>query len=549
MTASTVMEFKLMSMKYLRPASAALVFAAAIGLAPPSSAQELKVGLAAEARSIDPHYHVLSPNIQIATQVYERLTDQDENQKVIPKLAESWRAVNDTTWEFKLRKGVKFADGGDFTARDVIFSYCRIPKVENSPSSFIASMRMIDTMTAPDPQTIVITTATPFPLMPITVSGISIISAANAGAPEGLKFSKDGCEGVAQWPKTEDFNKLKYAGTGPFKYTQYSPGDRIIMEVNDKFWGQKPAWSKVILRPITNSAARVAALLAGDVDFIENPSIQDLPRIKSNANFAVSAGLSNRIIYLHFNYIEDKPPGVTDAGDKNPFRDKRVREAISLAIDREAIVARIMGGEAKAAAEFLPNPLDGTTPGIRPRKPDPERAKKLLAEAGYPNGFGLTIGTPNDRYINDAQVAQAAAQMLNRIGLKAQVDAMTATTFFTKRTKREFGIWLAGWGADTGEMSNPLRALAATPDPKLGFGTTNPGGYSNKEMYAVLIKALTTVDDKQRNALLQQGSKIVMDDFGVIPLHFEVTVWAFKKGLTYTPQVNQYTRPDRIGKN
>ena len=126
---------------------------------------------------------------------------------------------------------------------------------------------------------------------------------------------------------------------------------------------------------------------------------------------------------------------------------------------------------------------------------------------------------------------------------------MTATTFFTKRTKREFGIWLAGWGADTGEMSNPLRALAATPDPKLGFGTTNPGGYSNKEMDAVLIKALTTVDDKQRNALLQQGSKIVMDDFGVIPLHFEVTVWAFKKGLTYTPQVNQYTRPDRIGKN
>lgn len=514
----------------------------------PAAAQDLRIGLAAEPSSIDPHYHVLTPNIQVASQVFERLTDQDENQKPLPKLAESWRAIDDKTWEFKLRKGVKFSDGGDFSARDVIFSYCRVPKVENSPSSFIASTRMVDTMTAPDAHTIVVTTAAPFPLMPITVSNVAIFSAANAGAPDDIKFNKAGCEGVATWPKTDDFNKMKFAGTGPYKYTQFTPGDRIVMEANDKYWGNKVAWKKVTLRPITNSASRVAALLANDVDFIENPPIQDLPRIRSNANFAVASGLSNRVIYLHFNYLADAPPGVSGAEGKNPFRDKRVREAISLAIDRQGIVARIMGGEAKAAAEFLPNPLAGTNPGIQPAKPDPERAKKLLAEAGYPNGFGLTIGTPNDRYVNDAQVTQAVAQMLNRIGIKAQVDAMTATTFFDKRTKREFGIWLAGWGADTGEMANPLRALAATPDPKLGFGTTNPGGYSNKDMDALLIKALTTVDDTQRNAMLAEGSRIVMADFGVIPLHFEVTVWAFKKGLTYVPQTNQYTRPDRIGR-
>jgi peptide/nickel transport system substrate-binding protein len=256
--------------------------------------------------------------------------------------------------------------------------------------------------------------------------------------------------------------------------------------------------------------------------------------------------LSNRIIYLHFNYVADVAPGVTDAGEKNPFRDKRVREAISLAIDRDAIVARIMTGEAQAAAEFLPNPLDGTNPGIKSAKADPERAKKLLAEAGYPKGFGLVLGTPNDRYINDAQIAQAVAQMLNRVGIKAQVDAMTAATFFNRRTKREFGIWLAGWGADTGEMSNPLRALAATPDTKIGFGATNPGGYSNKEMDDLLKKALTTVDDKQRNTMLAQGSRLVMADFGVIPLHFELTTWAFKKGINYVGQTNQYTRPDRI---
>lgn len=526
--------------------SAAIPLTATLMMVAPATAQELRIGLSAEPSALDPHYHQLGPNNQIATQVYERLTDQDENQKPIPGLAESWRATDEKTWEFKLRKGVKFADGGDFTARDVIFSYCRVPKVENSPSSFIASTRMVDTMTAPDPHTVVITTAQPFPLMAITVSNIAIVSAKNGGAPDELKFNKAGCEGVASWPKTDDFNKLKYAGTGPFKYTQFTPGDRIVMEANETYWGKKPKWKKVTLRPITNAASRVAALLANDVDFIENPPIQDLPRIKSDPNLALVSKLSNRIIYLHFNYVADVPPGVTDAGEKNPFRDKRVREAISLAIDREAIVKRIMAGEAKAAAEFLPNPLDGTNPGIQAAKPDPAKAKKLLAEAGYPNGFGLVIGTPNDRYINDAQITQAVAQMLNRVGIKAQVDAMTAATFFGRRTKREFGMWLAGWGADTGEMSNPLRALAATPDKTIGFGATNPGGYSNKEMDDLLKKALTTVDDKQRNTMLAQASRMVMADFGVIPLHFELTTWAFKKGIDYSGQTNQYTRPDRI---
>jgi peptide/nickel transport system substrate-binding protein len=526
--------------------TAAAPLALSLLMAAPATAQELRIGLAAEPSSIDPHYHALTPNNQIATQVFERLTDQDENQKVLPGLAESWRAVDDKTWEFKLRKGVKFANGNEFSARDVIFSYCRVPKVENSPSSFIASTRMVETMTAPDPFTIVMTTAEPFPLMPITASNIAIISAKDAGAPEDLKFNKAGCEGVTVWPKTDDFNKMKYAGTGPFKYAQFTPGDRIVMEPNEGYWGEKPKWKKVTLRPITNSASRVAALLANDVDFIENPPIQDLPRIKSNPNLALESKLSSRIIYLHFNYLADVPPGVTEAGEKNPFRDKRVREAISLAVDREAIVARIMAGEAKAAAEFLPNPLDGTNPGIQAAKPDAAKAKKLLAEAGYPNGFALTIGTPNDRYINDAQVTQAVAQMLNRIGIKAQVDAMTAATFFSRRTKREFGIWLAGWGADTGEMGNPLRALAATPDPKIGFGTTNPGGYSNKEMDDLLKQAFATVDDKKRNEILAQASRVVMGDFGVIPLHFEVTTWAFKKGLSYVGQTNQYTRADKI---
>jgi peptide/nickel transport system substrate-binding protein len=174
-------------------------------------------------------------------------------------------------------------------------------------------------------------------------------------------------------------------------------------------------------------------------------------------------------------------------------------------------------------------------------KLDPDGAKKLLAEAGYPNGFELVLGSPNDRYINDEKVAQAVAQMLTRIGIKTSVDSMTASTFFTRRNKFEFSAYLAGWGADTGELSNSLVALVATFDPQTGFGGTNRGRYSNKAMDEVVRKALATIDDKAREALLQQAARMVQEDVGIIPLHFEVTPWAFRKGLGYVPRVDQYT--------
>ena len=261
---------------------------------------------------------------------------------------------------------------------------------------------------------------------------------------------------------------------------RFTKGDRIILERNETYWGEKPVWQRVTFRPITSAGPRVAALLSGDVDLIENVPIQDLERVRANPAFKVVQGLSARVIYLHFDYIDDAPPGVAGTDGKNPFRDKRVREAISKAIDRDAIVARIMGGVAVAAGELLPPTMFGANKDMTAPKADVDGAKKLLAEAGYPNGFTLTLGTPNDRYINDAQIAQAVAQMLSRIGLKVSVDAMTSSQFFARRTKRDFGFWLSGWlWSDTGEMSGQLKPLAATPDKDKGWGTTNPGGYSN----------------------------------------------------------------------
>jgi peptide/nickel transport system substrate-binding protein len=512
------------------------------GLMATAAAQELKIGLSAEPSAMDPHFHNLTPNNSLLRHIFDRLVDQDENQLIKPGLALSWRAVDDRTWEFKLRPGVKFSDGSPFTANDAIYSVCRAPRVENSPSSFAVYSRAITGMTAPDPMTLIITTAGPYPLIPNEISTIAILSAKANGAGE-VTFDRQECKGVGAYPKTEAFNSGQAAiGSGPYRLERFTKGDRIILERNEAHWGEKPAWQRVVFRPITSAGPRVAALLSGDVDLIENVPIQDLERVKTNGNFKVVQGLSARVIYLHFNYIDDLPPGVAGTDGKNPFRDKRVREAISKAIDRDAIVARIMGGAAVAAGELLPSMMFGANRDMKAPKADVEAAKKLLAEAGYPNGFSLTLGTPNDRYVNDAQVAQAVAQMLTRVGLKVSVDAMTASQFFAKRTRREFGIWLAGWISDTGEMSAQIKPLAATPNRDKGWGTTNPGGYSNAKVDALLDKALGTIDDNSRAALLSEASRLAMADYSLLPLHFEMTTWAMRKELSYTPRVDQNTQ-------
>jgi peptide/nickel transport system substrate-binding protein len=517
--------------------------AAVAGWITGASAQELRIGLSAEPSAMDPHFHNLTPNNSLTKHIFDRLTDQDENQLLKPGLAVSWRTTDDTTLEFKLRPGVKFSNGDDFSANDVIYSYCRAPRVENSPSSFGLYVRAITGMSAPDPLTVVIKTAAPHPLLATELSTIAILSAKQNGAG-AVTFDRQECKGVGTYPRTEAFNSGEAAvGTGPYRLVRYTKGDRIILERNESYWGEKPAWQRVTFRPLTSAGPRVAALLAGDVDLIENPPIQDLARIKASPGYKVVQALSARVVYLHFDYVDDAAPGVGGAAaEKNPFRDKRVREAISKAIDRDAIVARIMGGIAVPAAEMLPPKMFGANRDAQVAKADPAGAKKLLAEAGYPDGFSLTLGTPNDRYVNDAQIAQAVAQMLTRVGLRTSIDAMTASQFFVKRNKHEFGIWLAGWLADTGEMSSPLKSLIATPNKDKGMGPTNPGGYSNRQVDALIEQALATIDDEKRAALLAQASRTAMEDFGLLPLHFEMTTWAMRKDLDYTPRADQFTQ-------
>ena len=509
-------------------------------LAAPAMAADLRIGLASEPTSMDPHFHNLGPNNALRQHIFESLTRTDENMLTEPSLAVSWQPTDDTTWEFKLREGITFSDGSALTPTDIVYSICRVPRVEGSPSSFTSFVRAITDIEVPNASTIIFRTGTPAPLLPTNMASVAILSAAAFGG-ENVVFDAGQCANMGDLPASTDFNDpAKAIGTGPYTLVNYTRGDSIRVTRNPNYWGDAPAWDNLILRPIANPGARVAALLAGDVDVIETPPIQDFDSIR-NAGFSIAQGLSNRVIYLHMDSGDAVPPGVSGTDGRNPFADVRVREAISKAVNRDAIVERVMGGVAVPAGELLPYPLFGTREDARPDAFDPDRSRALLAEAGFPNGFQIVLSTPNDRYINDERVAQAVAQMLARIGIRANIDAMTASTFFSRRGQGEYGMWLAGWGAASGEMTNPLLALTATRNPDTGMGATNMQKYSNPELDALIIEAGRTVNDEARRAILQRASQMAMEDYATIPLHFEVTPWAYRSDLSLTPRVDQYT--------
>ncbi|MBI3706856.1 MAG: ABC transporter substrate-binding protein [Proteobacteria bacterium] len=514
-----------MLLKLLRTA---LVAGAVLCVPFAASAQDLTVGLSANVTSIDPHFHALSPNNNIAGHIFDRLVHQDERQKLTPGLATEWKVLDDTTWEFKLRQGVKFHDGSDFTADDVIASLKRVPWVPNSPSSFALYMRAIKESQIVDPYTIRFTTARPYPLLPVDLANIFIVSRKAEQAPTG------------------DFNSGRATiGTGPYRFVEYLPGDRIVLQRNDNYWGPKPPWPRVTMKLITNDPARVAALLAGDVQIIEAVPTQDISKLKNNANVQLWRIISNRLIYLHVDSFRDQTPLVTDKAGavlpNNPLKDARVRRALSKAINRPAIVERLMEGEAIPAGDLLPDGFFGASPKLKPEAFDPEGARRLLTEAGYPNGFGLTINGPNDRYVNDEKIVQAIGPMLTRIGIATKVVTEPWATFASKGSAPNYAysLMLVGWGSGTGETSSPLRSLLSTVRP--GFGGSNRGRYSNPKLDAVLDEALATVDDEKREKLLQDAGEIAMNDVAIIPLHYQVNVWATRKGYAYTPRTDENT--------
>ncbi|GAB4464668.1 MAG: ABC transporter substrate-binding protein [Burkholderiaceae bacterium] len=495
-----------------------------------AGAQELVVGLSTPVTALDPHFHNLTPNNNVADHVFDKLVHKDAKEQLKPGLAESWKALDDTTWEFKLRKGVKWHDGAEFTAEDVVATIKRIPNVPNSPASFATYTRPIGEVSAPDALTLRFKTVRPHPLLPNDLVAIRIVP-----------------KRIAETAKTEDFNSGRaMVGTGPYKFKEYVAGDRVVLERNDAYWGPRPHWKTVRLRMIANAPARVAALLAGDVQMIEAVPTADVARLAKDARVTLASAVSNRLIYLHMDSDRDRSPYVFDKSgkplEKNPLKDVRVRKAISMAIDRDAIVSRIMEGQAQPAGQLLPDFFPGTSRKLVAPKVDPAAAKKLLADAGYPNGFAITLHSPNNRYINDEKVAQAIAQFLTRAGIDTRLEAMPSNVFFSRAGKLEFSFYLAGWGAETGETSSPLRALIGTFSKETGMGQANRGRFSDDGVDALILTAMTNIDDTKRNLMLAAASdKAIGELQAIVPVHYEVSSWALRKGLAYTGRADQYT--------
>jgi peptide/nickel transport system substrate-binding protein len=499
--------------------AACLFFSLALSTA---AADDLRIGVASEVTTLDPHFFHLTSNTEIHKLIYSGLVTQDADMKVIPDLAESWRNVDETHWEFKLRPSITFQDGTPLTADDVLFTYERARNVPNSPGSFLQYLKHVKATVAVDPRTVMLETDGPDPIVLNEIENVWIVSRKNG-------------EGAT----SADYNARKAAiGTGPYRVTEWIPGDRIVLERFDGYYGAKPDWDKVTYRPITNDAARVAALLSGDVDLISSVPGTDVANLRANPTLHIATMQSNRCFFWSVDVARDNSPMVTSIDgkpmDHNPLKDVRVRRAMSKALDRNALVSRVMQGLALPAAQFVPDGVPGTSATLKPEAYDLDGAKKLLAEAGYPNGFGLTLDSTNDRYVNDAALTQAVAQMWSRLGLKMIVDTMPKAIYFPRAVKLEFSVLLSGNSTDTGEPLSQLNYVLGTFNAARGIGAGNYGRYSSPALDALLAQASVTLDDGKRAALLAQSYELALGrDVATIPMLFPITAWGMRKDITY----------------
>lgn len=514
----------------MRHLSRVVLTALAVLAASGTRAQTLTIALAAMPTAVDPHFHNLVPNNAIAAHVFDRLVHQDQRQRLIAGLAEAWRPISDTEWEFRLRAGVVFHDGAPLEAEDVAATLRRVPAVPNSPGPFTQFTRSIAAVEVADALTLRIRTRGAAPLLPVDLSVIPIIPRRFEGAATPA-FANGGA----------------MVGTGPFRFEGFMPGERVTLIRNDTYWGGRPPWARVTLRIVPNDSTRAASLLAGDVDAVEAVPLTQLAALRRRPDLRLWRAVSNRVMFLSFDTQRDVTPFATERGGRplaaNPLRDHRVRQAISKAINRPLIVERLMENEAIAAGGLLAEGFFGASPRLMPEAFDPDGARRLLREAGWPQGFQLTIHGPNDRFPNDERILQAVAQMLARIGIEARAEAMPFNLLLARGGPPDhaFSAMLLGWGGNTGEASSPLRGLLATPDRQTGMGVANRGRYSNTALDALLRRALGTVAEDERRHLLEQASEVAIGDHAIVPILYQVNIWATRRGLTYAARADEWT--------
>ncbi|MFK7880782.1 ABC transporter substrate-binding protein [Roseobacter sp.] len=514
-------------LKLNRPLLAAL--AASTALAGAATAEELTIGVRSGAESMDPHFSAIGINVSAMKNVYETLTARDDNLQLQPGLAESWEPVDDLTWHFKLREGVTFHDGSTLDAADVVQSINRIPLAAGPDGGLVTYTRRIVEASVVDDLTVALKTDSPAATLPLDLTRLFVIPS----------------EIALDTPVSEFNSGAAAIGTGPYKLDSWAAKGDMVVVPNDAYWGDAAKWDKVTFSEISNDSARVAALLSDRVDLINYAPPTDVARLRSEDGLEVFSGSSVYIFMLFPDYRDETPlVRAKDGGalDSNPFQDLRVRQAISYGVNRDAIASRVMEDLATPASQIITEGFFGWSPEAGELSYDLDKAKALLAEAGYPDGFQVDLHCTSDRLPMDGDICAALGPMLARIGIDASVNATPRAVYFPAQSGREYSLMMNGWGSLTGEASYILSSMVHTKIEDGSYGVFNHFSYSNPEIDELVETALGTIDEGERKSLLEQAMKVTMDDLMAIPIVNLSAIWAGdSEKLTYLPRADEDT--------
>lgn len=508
-----------MSKTFFASIAAALAFSTA--LVAPVQAETLRIASQGDATSLDPHSHNESFTNYFLANVYEGLVSRDRKFEIAGQLATSWEQVDATTWRFTLRNGVTFHDGSAFAADDVVFS---MDRALAETSNFKHVLASVERYSAVDDMTVEIVTTAPNPILLNDLLDLMILDkqwAEANGAQEPINLQAE----------EKAFSATNANGTGPFSVISRAQGEKTTLAAFDGYWGETGNVTEVVFTPINNAATLVSALLSGEVDLVMPLPLQDIARVENGAGVKVVSSAEARTMYIGMDQWRDQI--IESPVEGNPFLDLRVRQAIAHAVDAQAIVDRVMQGQATLATQYVMEKVNGYNPDLTRLEYNVETAKSLLTEAGYPDGFELTMDCSTDRYVNDGQICQAAVSLLARVGIKVNLIAQPKAQFFPKVVAPDFGtsFFLLSWTPSTMDSLNVFQNVLGTRDLDNGRGAWNISGCSVPEADALAAEAAVTMDTNAREKMLQDAMALMVEDVCLVPLHVQQLVWGAAENI------------------
>ena len=508
-----------------------IIYAAALAMAAQTAhAEEFRWASTTDPQTMDPHAVNSAPVLGFLNNVYEGLVRRGKDMRIEPALATSWEPIDGGAgWRFFLREGVSFHDGARFDAADVLFSYQRASNEVSDTRSWFAP---VSDVVVVDDFTVDILTSAPNPIFPDSIANWMIMDSGWAEANDATLPDKDNGNAAT----------LSANGTGPFRVTAREPGLRTVLEPFDGWWGEvEHNITRAEFTPIQNPATAVAALLSGDVDMINPVPIQDTARLAGRDDVQIIQGIEARVIMLGFGHDHTSLKYGADQGAPNPFQNPLVREAVAKAINVDAILATIMRGSAEPAAQLVSRAMRGYSEANAAMHGfNPDMARALLTEAGYPDGFAFGLKCPNNRYLNDEAVCQAIVSMLAQSGMEAQLDAMPVQNYWPELRADNFDMYLLGWSPGTFDAEHPIRFLAATPNEEKRLGSWNFGGYSNARVDALLPQIQSEIDEPTRQAMLDEVAAILHQEVAYVPLYVQPLIWGAGANIDLTQRPDNF---------